>query len=172
MSDTTIPRPLIAAGEIAVNNVSKNYGSGHLTKEVVRDCNFTIERGKLTVMIGPSGCGKSTLIRLLAGFEQPSSGMDRIDAGLLERHPEQRIGVEQPDPQRVVGRVERSSTGRRQLREQSLKITTYDSAGTGGLLVGARARAQGIREGEGTRRSDPDSSAPCDGEIQPRRNEA
>ena len=35
-----------------------------------RDCSFTLERSKLTVMIGPSGCGKSTLIRLLAGFEQ------------------------------------------------------------------------------------------------------
>ena len=44
------------------------------SKEVVKNCSFTIERGKLTVMIGPSGCGKSTLIRLLAGFEQPSAG--------------------------------------------------------------------------------------------------
>jgi NitT/TauT family transport system ATP-binding protein len=41
---------------------------------VVKDCSFTIERNKLTVMIGPSGCGKSTLIRLLAGFEKPDSG--------------------------------------------------------------------------------------------------
>src|SRR6185436_3261089 len=48
--------------------------AAHLKKEVVSECSFTIERGKLTVMIGPSGCGKSTLIRLLAGFEKPTSG--------------------------------------------------------------------------------------------------
>ena len=45
----------------------------------MRDCSFTIERGKLTVMIGPSGCGKSTLIRLLAGFERPSAGTSQLD---------------------------------------------------------------------------------------------
>ena len=67
-------RPAIEAGEIVVSHVSKDYGAAHLRKEVVRDCSFTIERGKLTVMIGPSGCGKSTLIRLLAGFEMPTSG--------------------------------------------------------------------------------------------------
>ena len=50
------------------------YGDAHLAHTVVEECSFAIERGKLTVMIGPSGCGKSTLIRLLAGFEMPSSG--------------------------------------------------------------------------------------------------
>ena len=45
----------------------------------MQDCSFTIERGKLTVMIGPSGCGKSTLIRLLAGFEQPTTGTITLD---------------------------------------------------------------------------------------------
>ncbi len=79
MTEANIARPLVSSGEIVVNGVSKNYGAGHLTKEVVRECSFTIERGKLTVMIGPSGCGKSTLIRLLAGFEQPSTGTIKID---------------------------------------------------------------------------------------------
>ena len=67
-------RPAVRAGEIVASHVSKSYGATHFSKEVVKDCSFTIERGKLTVMIGPSGCGKSTLIRLLAGFEMPSSG--------------------------------------------------------------------------------------------------
>ena len=74
MSEISVPRPLVAQGEIKVIGVSKTYGGAHLAREVVRDCTFTIERGKLTVMIGPSGCGKSTLIRLLAGFEQPTTG--------------------------------------------------------------------------------------------------
>ena len=67
------------AGEIRVSNVTKSYGTGVFTKAVVQDCSFTIERNKLTVMIGPSGCGKSTLIRLLAGFEKPTSGTITID---------------------------------------------------------------------------------------------
>lgn len=67
-------RPAVSAGEITVSNISKSYGAAHFTKDVVQDCSFTIESNKLTVMIGPSGCGKSTLIRLLAGFEMPTSG--------------------------------------------------------------------------------------------------
>lgn len=71
------PSPLrasIKAGEIQVEGVSKSYGDADFRTEVVKECSFTIERNKLTVMIGPSGCGKSTLIRLLAGFEKPTSG--------------------------------------------------------------------------------------------------
>jgi len=66
-------------GQIEVRGVSKLYGAGPFAKTVIKDCSFTIERNKLTVMIGPSGCGKSTLIRLLAGFERPTSGSVRID---------------------------------------------------------------------------------------------
>ena len=62
------------AGEIRVEGISKSYGSGPFAKTVINECSFTIPRNKLTVMIGPSGCGKSTLIRLLAGFERPTSG--------------------------------------------------------------------------------------------------
>jgi len=57
--------------EVVVRQVSKSYSLRTGTRQVVKDCSFTIERGKLTVMIGPSGCGKSTLIRLIAGFEKP-----------------------------------------------------------------------------------------------------
>jgi NitT/TauT family transport system ATP-binding protein len=79
MSENNVARPVIASGEIAVRGVSKNYGEALLAREVVKDCDFTVERGKLTVMIGPSGCGKSTLIRLLAGFESPDAGSILLD---------------------------------------------------------------------------------------------
>lgn len=80
MAATNVEIPPVAsksradAGEVQVSNVSKSYGAEQFSKDVVRDCTFTIERHKLTVMIGPSGCGKSTLIRLLAGFEKPNKG--------------------------------------------------------------------------------------------------
>src|ERR1043166_5016041 len=77
MSETL--RPVIKAGEIVASRVSKSYGAAHFSKEVVKECSFTIERGKLTVMIGPSGCGKSTLTRLISGFEQPSRGKILLD---------------------------------------------------------------------------------------------
>lgn len=62
------------SNEIVATNVSKTFGAGPFAKEVIKDCSFTIESGKLTVMIGPSGCGKSSLIQLIAGFDQPTSG--------------------------------------------------------------------------------------------------
>lgn len=62
------------SNEIIASNVSKTFGAGPFAKEVIKDCSFTIESGKLTVMIGPSGCGKSSLIQLIAGFDQPTSG--------------------------------------------------------------------------------------------------
>lgn len=79
MNIANTANPRVNAGEIVISHVSKDYGSVQFSKEVVKDCSFAIERGKLTVMIGPSGCGKSTLIRLLAGFEAPSAGTIELD---------------------------------------------------------------------------------------------
>jgi NitT/TauT family transport system ATP-binding protein len=72
-------REAIKPAEMRVQGVSKGYGDSRFRTEVVRDCSFTIDPSKLTVMIGPSGCGKSTLIRLLAGFERPDSGTITIN---------------------------------------------------------------------------------------------
>ncbi|WP_428852327.1 ABC transporter ATP-binding protein [Imbroritus primus] len=72
--DTTGKKLAVTAGEIKLEHVCKTYGKGPFAKDVIKDCSFLIERSKLTVMIGPSGCGKSSLIRLIAGFESPTSG--------------------------------------------------------------------------------------------------
>jgi NitT/TauT family transport system ATP-binding protein len=62
------------SNEIIANKIGKTFGAGPFAKDVIKDCSFTIESGKLTVMIGPSGCGKSSIIQLIAGFEQPTTG--------------------------------------------------------------------------------------------------
>src|SRR5271170_2084769 len=41
---------------------------------VMRDLNFTVNRGEIFVIMGPSGCGKSTLLRHLIGLNEPARG--------------------------------------------------------------------------------------------------
>lgn len=122
MSESNIIKSAIEAGEIVVENVSRYYGIHHFRKDVVKDCSFKIERGKLTVMIGPSGCGKSTLIRLLAGFEKPNAGVITIDGKPIDG----------PGRDRLV-----------LFQETALFpwMTTYDN-----ILYGPRARGEVTKE--------------------------
>lgn len=41
---------------------------------VVDDFNFYVNKGEFVTLLGPSGCGKSTTLRMIAGFEFPTSG--------------------------------------------------------------------------------------------------
>ena len=45
---------------------------------VLKDIDFTIEAGKFYTLLGPSGSGKTTILRLIAGFDQPTSGEIRF----------------------------------------------------------------------------------------------
>ncbi len=66
-------------GKMEIDSITKSYGVGPLRKRVIQDCSFTLESGKLTVLIGPSGCGKTILINILAGYESLDSGNILID---------------------------------------------------------------------------------------------
>ncbi|MCW0002337.1 ABC transporter ATP-binding protein [Pararhizobium sp. YC-54] len=55
---------------IEVKSVSKNFG----TYQALKSVSFNIGSNEFFTMLGPSGCGKTTLLRMLAGFESPSSG--------------------------------------------------------------------------------------------------
>ena len=70
---------MTVTGEIVLRDVCKSYGPRRFATEIISDCSFTAPAGQITVMIGPSGAGKSTLVRLIAGFEKPSSGQILID---------------------------------------------------------------------------------------------
>src|SRR3954447_14812890 len=42
--------------------------------QAVRDISLSIPHGSFFSLLGPSGCGKTTTLRLIAGFEEPTSG--------------------------------------------------------------------------------------------------
>jgi putrescine transport system ATP-binding protein len=60
---------------IRIRGISKRFGDF----VAVDDVNLDIRRGELFAILGGSGCGKTTLLRMLAGFEVPSSGRIEID---------------------------------------------------------------------------------------------
>lgn len=64
-----------AGAFIDVQNVSKNFGDFVAVDSV----NLQIKRGELFSILGGSGCGKTTLLRMLAGFEEPTSGRIFLD---------------------------------------------------------------------------------------------
>ena len=55
---------------LQVNHLSKSFG----THEVLRDIDFTVNKGDVTSIIGASGSGKSTLLRCINLLENPTSG--------------------------------------------------------------------------------------------------
>ena len=63
------------ANSIRVENLSAGYEDFVL----MRDVNFTVERGEVFVILGGSGCGKSTLLKHMIGLYKPMSGRVLID---------------------------------------------------------------------------------------------
>ena len=55
---------------ISLKDVSKQFDG----TVVVDNFNLDIKRGEFVTILGPSGCGKTTTLRMIAGFETPSSG--------------------------------------------------------------------------------------------------
>ncbi|MCC6589384.1 MAG: ABC transporter ATP-binding protein [Bryobacterales bacterium] len=55
---------------LQLREVSKQFP----THVAVQNLNLEVERGKLFALLGPSGCGKTTTLRMVAGFEQPTTG--------------------------------------------------------------------------------------------------
>ena len=62
---------------LSVEHVSKTYSTRRGRHKVLSDVSFQLERGRNLGILGRNGAGKSTLIRLIAGAEQPTSGVIR-----------------------------------------------------------------------------------------------
>jgi spermidine/putrescine transport system ATP-binding protein len=72
---------------LELEDVSKEYSAHRAVKSVSLD----IGRGEFFSLLGPSGCGKTTTLRMVAGFEDPTSGQIRLNgAGIQHLKPYQR----------------------------------------------------------------------------------
>jgi NitT/TauT family transport system ATP-binding protein len=62
-------------GSISFQNVDKVFGQTGGGVKALDDINLTIDEKEFVAIVGPSGCGKTTCLRMVAGFEQPTSGV-------------------------------------------------------------------------------------------------
>ena len=72
---------------LSISGVTKQFGE----TVVVDNFNLDIEKGEFVSFLGPSGCGKTTTLRMVAGFETPTSGKILLDgADITDKAPNQR----------------------------------------------------------------------------------
>jgi multiple sugar transport system ATP-binding protein len=62
-------------------NVQKSFGP----VQILHDISIGMQDGEFLVLVGPSGCGKSTLMNIIAGLEEPSGGLLRLDGRDITR---------------------------------------------------------------------------------------
>lgn len=60
---------------VEIKNLFKSYRRGSQVVPVLEDITFDIAEGEFLALMGPSGSGKSTLLNLIAGIDEPDSGI-------------------------------------------------------------------------------------------------
>ncbi|HLL69521.1 MAG TPA: ABC transporter ATP-binding protein [Micromonosporaceae bacterium] len=75
---------------VALNDVTKTFPDGTVA---VDRANLEVASGEFMVLLGPSGCGKSTILRMIAGLDDPTSGVILIDGEPAGQTPPRDRGV-------------------------------------------------------------------------------
>jgi NitT/TauT family transport system ATP-binding protein len=79
-------------GVIRFDNVGRVFGSKAKPFVALKDISMEVSNKEFVAIVGPSGCGKTTCLRLVAGFDFPSSGRVLVDETEIRR----------PRPERAV----------------------------------------------------------------------
>ena len=87
------PDPQATAKLVQLQRVTKVFGAGAGALAALDDVSLTIATNEFFTLLGPSGCGKTTLLRLLAGFEHPTSGVILLDGKHVADDPPNRRPV-------------------------------------------------------------------------------
>lgn len=73
-------------------NLCKSFGQGEGKVDAIRNVNFKIEQGELTIILGPSGAGKSTLLNLIGGMDSATSGALIVKGEDLSKFNQKQLG--------------------------------------------------------------------------------
>jgi ABC-type bacteriocin/lantibiotic exporter with double-glycine peptidase domain len=158
--DPTKAFPGKLKGEIELSHVSFRYDQDG--PWVIKDLSLTIKAGEFVAFVGGSGCGKSTLMRLMLGFENPTSGLLRFDGQDLSqldlRLVRQQMGVVLQVSRLMPTEIYRNITGissktiqdawwaaeraglADDIKQMPMGMHTYVSEGGGTLSGGQRQR--------------------------------
>ena len=60
---------------LELEDITKQFGQNTAVDHI----NLFVEQGEFLTLLGPSGCGKTTILRIVAGFETPSTGNILLD---------------------------------------------------------------------------------------------
>ena len=78
---------------LTLEHVGKQYHSGDITVDALKDVSFSLENGEFAVVLGSSGAGKTTLLNLLGGMDKATCGTIDLDGKNLPNRIAQEIPV-------------------------------------------------------------------------------
>ena len=80
---------------LTLDNITKVFPprGGSVEVTAVNGITLEIKKGELVTLLGPSGCGKTTVLRMIAGFEFPTSGTIHLDGKEIDMLPPNKRGM-------------------------------------------------------------------------------